>query len=681
MRVEINAPDCLSALILGRKRKHGSEPALRWQRDTVRIREQDGGLAPCIARHHSLRWTVLGDHTPTPPLSACEQGYWLKARAERFLACRSYNSLECIRRVRRCLYGAVSGCDCWPLVDEMPTAVGRSARKSGVPRSEESTNARGDRVSDLTGLISNNSDSEAQPATFTASINKARGACKRPILLRPEPAFPQFESRGPGARATCHATATRRDTAQHPYLSSPREALSQRHSVSNVCLCPQRESDQQRAAANHSTVHRVPSVLSRAQPAVLNFVDSAHRQHQPIEDPQKTRLANLTPPVTSRFTPLPQQTLSLKVGIENPPEPVGFALGLPCAEELHCPPVAHCSPRTVGLLPAYSSMHDAWHANPIIKQPEALLNTVGGGGRTFAIATISSHLNLNRDHRSDQIRATNHRISLVSTHTFGNEEHTTDTVAALVFVRYSGKSPALRKSTYGGCLAAFQDTPQNGSLPCKIEYVGYDPATRAQLLRKKQNGNFTRTGCAAQHTKPGSQSSQTPRPLPLPAKKQKRRRPQINRSLGTPPLPECGRAHMDGGTAETQEPKRGRARARGGRDWVCNARFPHHEVAGMFWRWGVGLRSVALRLYVTSFTSPPPLRWRDANRWAYQTLVHLLGTIGIRTVQDNIPDSGYSAVYAENVPPVRFCATDGDAQKPNIAHASSAVMYTLRAPR
>ena len=27
---------------------------------------------------------------------------------------------------------------------------------------------------------------------------------------------------------------------------------------------------------------------------------------------------------------------------------------------------------------------------------------------------------------------------------------------------------------------------------------------------------------------------------------------------------------------------------------------------------------------------------------------------------------------------LRFCATDGDAQKPNIAHASSAVMYTLR---
>lgn len=37
--------------------------------------------------------------------------------------------------------------------------------------------------------------------------------------------------------------------------------------------------------------------------------------------------------------------------------------------------------------------------------------------------------------------------------------------------------------------------------------------------------------------------------------------------------------------------------------------------------------------------------------------------------------SVHRAVHAENVPPVRFCATDGDAQKPNIAHASSAVMY------
>ena len=47
------------------------------------------------------------------------------------------------------------------LVDEMPTAVGRSARKGGVPRSEESTTARVDRVSDLTGLFTNNSDSQA----------------------------------------------------------------------------------------------------------------------------------------------------------------------------------------------------------------------------------------------------------------------------------------------------------------------------------------------------------------------------------------------------------------------------------------------------------------------------------------------------------------------------------------
>ena len=40
--------------------------------------------------------------------------------------------------------------------------------------------------------------------------------------------------------------------------------------------------------------------------------------------------------------------------------------------------------------------------------------------------------------------------------------------------------------------------------------------------------------------------------------------------------------------------------------------------------------------------------------------------------------SAYRAAHAENVPPVRFCETDGDAQKPNIAHASSAPMYTLR---
>lgn len=54
------------------------------------------------------------DHTPTPPLSACEQGFWLKAQVERFLACTSYNSLECIQRVLFVLYGAVGGGDCGP---------------------------------------------------------------------------------------------------------------------------------------------------------------------------------------------------------------------------------------------------------------------------------------------------------------------------------------------------------------------------------------------------------------------------------------------------------------------------------------------------------------------------------------------------------------------------------------
>ncbi|KFY48716.1 hypothetical protein V495_01090 [Pseudogymnoascus sp. VKM F-4514 (FW-929)] len=180
-----------------------------------------------------------------------------------------------------------------------------------------------------------------------------------------------------------------------------------------------RESDQQRAVANHSTVHRVPSVPSRAQPPVLNFVDSAHRQHQPIEGPQKTRLANLTPPVTSRFTPLPQQTLSLKVGIENPPEPVGFALGLPCAEELHCPPLAHCSPRTVGLLPAYSSMHDAWHANPIIKQSEALLERCGGRGPH--ICDCDNLISSQSQSRSSERPNTSNKSSyLASPHTYSN---------------------------------------------------------------------------------------------------------------------------------------------------------------------------------------------------------------------------------------------------------------------
>ncbi|KFX85962.1 hypothetical protein V490_09297 [Pseudogymnoascus sp. VKM F-3557] len=220
-----------------------------------------------------------------------------------------------------------------------------------------------------------------------------------------------------------------------------------------------RESDQQRAAANHSTVHKVPSVPSRAQPAVLNFVDSAHRQLQPIEDPQKTRLANLTPPVTSRFTPLPQQTLSRKVGIENQPEPVGFAL-------------------TVGLLPAYSSMHDAWHANPIIKQPEALLERCGGRGPH--ICDCDNLISSQSQSRSSERPNTSNKSSyLASPHTyskfhnqeyapsvtwvpqFGNEEHTTDTVAALVFVRYSGKSPAWRKSTDGGVarIAELTDPP------------------------------------------------------------------------------------------------------------------------------------------------------------------------------------------------------------------------------
>lgn len=39
--------------------------------------------------------------------------------------------------------------------------------------------------------------------------------------------------------------------------------------------------------------------------------------------------------------------------------------------------------------------------------------------------------------------------------------------------------------------------------------------------------------------------------------------------------------------------------------------------------------------------------------------------------------SVHRAVHAENVQYLllRFCATDGDAQKPNIAHASSVVMY------
>lgn len=55
---------------------------------------------------------------------------------------------------------------------------------------------------------------------------------------------------------------------------------------------------------------------------------------------------------------------------------------------------------------------------------------------------------------------------------------------------------------------------------------------------------------------------------------------------------------------------------------MCNARFPHHEVAGMFWRWGVGLRRTAA-LYV-NLPFPPWHDGRYANRWAYHTLVYLL---------------------------------------------------------
>lgn len=150
--------------------------------------------------------------------------------------------------------------------------------------------------------------------------------------------------------------------------------------------------------------------------------------------------------------------------------------------------------------------------------PKLCWNAAGGEGPYIAIATISSHLNLNRDHRSNQIRA-NHRtrtrksphITFMTKDTlvtwvpqFGNGKHTTATVAALVFVRSSGKSPAFHKSTeWGGkqsslkppvvargqsetlnpheSIAVAQDTPQQA--PCKIDYVGYDPAARGRNKR------------------------------------------------------------------------------------------------------------------------------------------------------------------------------------------------------
>lgn len=51
-----------------------------------------------------------------------------------------------------------------------------------------------------------------------------------------------------------------------------------------------------------------------------------------------------------------------------------------CTYHVHSLVLTSALLRTVGLFPAYSSMHDAWQANPIIKETEALLERCGGRG-------------------------------------------------------------------------------------------------------------------------------------------------------------------------------------------------------------------------------------------------------------------------------------------------------------